>query len=59
MSGKDDEDYYADEYPNDPGVSYNPAQRPFRHPAGRNCSSRIAIVGLVMTLLVKAIRQRR
>ena len=33
----------------DPGVGYNPAQRPHRHPAGRTCAIRI---GIVLTALV-------
>jgi hypothetical protein len=36
----------------DPGVGYNPAQRPHRHPAGRTCAIRIGVaVALVWMLL--------
>lgn len=37
----------------DPGVGYNPAQRPHRHPAGRTCALRIGVVLALLWWLVR------
>lgn len=43
--------------PDDPGVGYNPAQRPHRHPAGRSCSG-IIIAGAMSIALLRLLMRR-